>query len=146
MAERVGDHASLARLAVNRPVLSLIEKGAERSADGIGPWSPDGYVMRTHPDLSETIAACAPDDLRIVLGVATLVTPADVIYAVGWGTSAVWLRIPSGPALSDALLGDEVEPVEGSTGWVRIRAWRDDLAAWIRASAILTADLPVERA
>jgi hypothetical protein len=97
--------------------------------------------MRTHPDLTEAIGACAPDDLRIVLGVTTLVTPSDVIYAVGRGNAGVWLRVPSGPAYDDALGADEVGPVEELPGWIQLRAWRDDLAVWVRASAALSASL-----
>jgi hypothetical protein len=140
MAERAGDPVALGRVTANRAVLARLADGAERSHDGAGPWSPDGWVMRTHPDLSEAIEKAAPDDLRLVHGVATLVDGADRIYAVGWGTGGVWLRVPSGPAFDDAVGGDATA-VEGLAGWVVVDAWRVDLGQWVRASAALTRDL-----
>jgi hypothetical protein len=94
--------------------------------------------MRTHPDVTEALGEIAPDDLRIVLGVTVLVTARDVLYAVGLGTSGLWLRVPSGPAHDDALGVDGVEPVAGLPGWVALRVWRDDLAVWLRAGAALS--------
>jgi hypothetical protein len=146
VAEPPGDPEALGRLAVNRAVLAVLREGAERNADGVGAWSPDGYVMRTHPDLTEVLGRSAPDDLRMVFGVATLVTAEGIIYAIGRGTSGVWLRIPSGPAHDDALRADEVSPVEGLSGWVHLRAWRDDLGTWLRASAILSSEMSTDRA
>ena len=141
MAERAGDPEALGRLAVNRDVIASIRAEAQRSSTGVGPWSPDGWVLRTHPDLTEVIAAAVPDDLRIVLGVATLVTSRDVVYAVGRGNAGVWLRVPSGPAHDDALRAEGVGPVEELPGWIQLRAWRDDLTTWVRASATLSAGL-----
>jgi hypothetical protein len=97
--------------------------------------------MRTHPDLTEVVEAVAPDDLRMVHGVATLVDPQDRVYAVARGTGSLWLRVPSGPAYDDALAGGVAEPVEGLPDWVTIDAWRTELDTWIRASAALTRDL-----
>ena len=102
---RRGAAEALGRVAANTAVLARIADGAERSADGVGPWSPDGWVMRTHPDLTEALERASPDDLRMIVGVAALVDPADRIYAVGRGTSSVWLRVPSGPAYDDAIGG-----------------------------------------
>ena len=141
MAARVGDPEALGRLAVNRAVLAQIRTGAQRSSTGIGPWSPDGRVMRTHPDLTEVIEASAPYDLRIVLGVSTLVTSRGVIYAVGLGNAGLWLRYPPGPARDEALATEGVKPVAELPDWIHLRAWRDDLATWLRASATLSADL-----
>lgn len=141
MAQRPGDPVALARVAANRSVLDQLLVGAERSAGGVGPWSPDGWVMRTHPDLTEVIEACAPDDLRIVLGVATLVTSGGVIYAVGRGTSGVWLRFPPGQERDDALAGEGIAPVEELADFVHLRAWDRDLAPWVRASAALARGL-----
>jgi hypothetical protein len=140
MAERAGDPHALGRVAANAAVLARIADGAERSADGVGPWSPDGWLMRTHPDLTEALESAAPDDLRMVHGMATLVDAADRIYAVGLGTGSVWLRIASGPAYDDAV-GGEARPVTGLASWVEVDAWRVDLAAWVRASAALTRDV-----
>jgi hypothetical protein len=140
MAERAGDPVALGRVTANREVLARLADGAERSRDGVGPWSPDGWEMRTHPDLTEALEQSAADDLRVVYGVATLVDDAQRIYAVGWGTGGVWLRVPSGPAFDDAVGGDATA-VEGLAGWVAVDAWRVDLGQWVRASAALTRDL-----
>jgi hypothetical protein len=141
MAERPGDLVALGRLAANGPVLARLADGAQPSSGGVGVWSPDGYVMRTHPDLTEVVERVAPDDLRMVYGVATLIDAADRIYAVAWGQSALWLRVPSGPAYDDAIGGGVAEPVDGMPGWIRLHAWGVDLGPWIRASAALTRDL-----
>lgn len=141
MAERSGDPEALGRVAANRAVLARIADGAERAPGGVGPWSPDGWVMRTHPDLTEAVAAVAPGDLRMVHGVATMVDAAGRIYAVAWGTGGVWLRVPSGPARDDATgEGSDATPVEGLPGWVRVDAWRVALETWVRASATQTRD------
>jgi hypothetical protein len=138
--ERAGDPATLRRVAANVAALARIADGAERSPDGVGPWTPDGWVMRTHPDLTEALERVAPDDLRMIVGVATLVDPADRIYAVGRGTGTVWLRVPSGPAYDDAI-GGEARSVPGLDGWIAIDAWHVDLGTWVRASAALTREL-----
>jgi hypothetical protein len=141
MAERPGDPEALGRVAANRAVLTAMAEGAERSSDGVGPWSPDGWVMRTHPDFSEVVGMVAPDDLRIVHGITTLVDAAVRIYAVAWGTGYLWLRVPSGPAFDDAVGGGTATEVDGLPGWVVVDGWRVDLATWIRASAVLTRDM-----
>jgi hypothetical protein len=138
--ERTGDPETLGRVAANVAVLARIADGAERSSGGVGPWTPDGWVMRTHPDLTEALERVAPDDLRMIVGVAALADPADRIYAVGRGTGTVWLRVPSGPAFDDAI-GGEARPVADLADWIAIDAWRVDLAAWVRASAALTRDI-----
>jgi len=141
MSERPGDPEALGRVAADRAVLARIADGAERSPGGVGPWSPDGWVMRTHPDLTEVVESVAPDDLRMVYGVATLVDASDRIYAVARGTGLLWLRIPSGPAYDDAIGGGTARPVADLPGWVEVEAWRVDLDTWIRSSAALTRDL-----
>jgi hypothetical protein len=141
MSERAGDPDALGRLAANRAVLERIADGAERAADGVSTWSPDGWVMRTHPDLTEALESVAPDDLQMVDGVATLVDAQERIYAVAWGTSGVWLRVPSGPAYDDAVAGPDAAGVEDLPGWIKVDAWRVDLPTWVRASAALTRDL-----
>jgi hypothetical protein len=140
MAERAGDPVALGRVVANQAVLARVAEGA-RPADGIGPWSPDGWVMRTHPDLTEALERAAPDHLRLVQGIASLVDDADRVYAVGWGTGGVWLRVPSGPAFDDAVGGGQAVTVDGLDGWLAIEAWRVDLGQWVRASAALTRDL-----
>jgi hypothetical protein len=141
MADRVAGAEILGRHPANRAVLDLVRADAVPAPEGVGPWSPDGWVMRTHPDLAEALGSAAPDDQRIILGVSALVTPKDVIYAVAWGTSMIWLRVPSGPAFDDALTADDVAALAELAGWIALRAWRDDLATWVRASRILTIDL-----
>jgi hypothetical protein len=141
MAERVGDADGLGRLPENGPVLDALRRDAKRSPGGAGPWSPDGWIMRTHPDLTEALTTAAPDDVRIVLGVTVLVTSGDIVYAVGVGTSGLWLRVPSGPAYDDALGADGVEALAAMPGWVTLRVWRSDLAVWLRASAALSAGM-----
>jgi hypothetical protein len=138
MAERPGDPVALGGVGANGPVLGRLADGAQRSSGGVGPWSPDGWVMRTHPDLTEAVEGAARDDLRMVYGVACLVDAADRIYAVAWGTGALWLRIPSGPAYDDAVGGGTARPVDGLPGWLAIDPWRSDVAPWIRSSAALT--------
>jgi hypothetical protein len=96
--------------------------------------------MRTHPDLTEALERAAPDDLRMVQGMATLVDAGDRIYAVGRGTGSVWLRVPSAPAHDDAVGGD-ARPIKDLPDWVEVEAWRVDLGAWVRASAALTRDI-----
>jgi len=140
MAERPGDPEALGRVAANRAVLAHLADGAQPSSDGVGPWSPDGWIMRTHPDLTEYVEGAAPDDLRVVYGVACLVDAADRIYAVAWGTGSLWLRIPSGPAYDDAVAGGSGRRVDELLGWVAVDPWRSDHASWIRASATLTRD------
>jgi hypothetical protein len=137
MAERPGDPETLGRVADNAAVLAQLADGARRSSGGVGPWSPDGWVMRTHPDVTEYVERAAPDDLRMVYGVACLVDAADRIYAAGWGTSSLWLRVPSGSAYDDAVAGGTAKPIDELPGWVAIDVWRTDHASWIRASAAL---------
>jgi hypothetical protein len=141
MAQRPGDPVALANVAVNRTLLEQLLVGAERASGGVGPWSSDGWVMRTHPDLTEVIEACAPDDLRIVLGVSTLATSRGVVYAVGRGTGELWLRIPAGPERDEALATDGVDAADGLADFVTLRAWRDDLAPWVRRSGALARQL-----
>jgi hypothetical protein len=132
---------ALGRVAANRAVLARLAEGAQRSSGGVGPWSPDGWVMRTHPDLTEHVEGAAPDDLRMVYGIACLVDPADRIYAVALGTGSLWLRVPSGPAYDDAVEGGSARPVDGLGGWVEVDAWRVDIGPWVRASATLTREM-----
>jgi hypothetical protein len=141
MPERPADPDALGRIGANRLVLARLAEGAQRSSSGVGPWSPDGWVMRTHPDFTEVVDRIAPDDLRMVHGVATLVDPEDRIYAVAWGMGYLWLRVPSGPALDDALAGGIATAVEGLAGWIVIHDWSIDLRPWLRASAALTREL-----
>jgi hypothetical protein len=141
MAERPGDPVALGRIAANRPALERLAAGAQRSSGGVGVWSPDGFVMRTHPDFTEVVERVAPDDLWMVYGVATLVDAADRIYAIAWGMGYLWLRVPSGPAFDDALAGGVATAVDDFPGWIVIHDWTVDLAPWIRASAALTRDL-----
>jgi hypothetical protein len=137
VAEPLGDPDTLGRVAANRDVLARIAAGAirARKADA---WNPGGWVMRTHPDFTELIERSAPDDVRVVLGMTTLVDGRDRIYAVGYGMSLVWLRLPSGPAYDDAIAGSEAVPVEGLPGWLQVDGWRVDLGRWVRASQSLT--------
>jgi hypothetical protein len=141
MPERPADPTVLGRIAANRPVLARLADGARRSSGGVGPWSPDGYVMRTHPDFTEVVERVAPDDLRMVYGVATLVDPDERIYAVAWGMGYLWLRVPSGPAFDDAIAGGVATAVDELEGWVVIHDWSIDLGPWIRASSALTREL-----
>jgi hypothetical protein len=140
MAQPVTDPAQLARIPANRDVLVRVTEGAmpARAADA---WNPGGWVMRTHPDLTEALETVAPDDVRIVAGMTLLVTPGDFVYGVGAGMSIVWLRVPSGPALDDALGGGEASAVEELPGWIGVDAWRVDLGTWVRASAALTREI-----
>ena len=125
MTERRGDPDVLARVPANTAVLERLREGAERAHDGVGPWSPDGWVMRTHPDLTEVIERFAPDDLRLVYGIATLVDAAGCLYAVALGTGAVWLRTGEPPAaVAPSVPG---APVEGLAGWVQVGAWSGGL-------------------
>jgi hypothetical protein len=112
--------------------------GAARSRDGIGPWSPDGWVMRTHPDLTEAIEMAAVGlraRTELVYGLATALMR-SVIVGVGLGTSGVWLRVPDGPAF-DRALDEGATRVDGLTDWLEVDAWRVDLHAWLDASVIL---------
>jgi hypothetical protein len=139
VADSVADPDHLRRLPANHAVLDRIADGAERSSDGVGPWSPDGWVMRTHPDLSEALATAAAGtglSPAMVHGVTTLLDPSDRIAAVAWGTSGVWLRIVDGPAMSRALEA-EATRVEGLPDFAAVDAWRVPLADWVDATAIL---------
>jgi hypothetical protein len=142
MAEQAGDPDALGLVGPNRDILDRIAEGATRAADGAGPWSPDGWVMRTHPDLTEAIEAAATSAMSIrvelLYGLASAVT-GSLIVGVGIGTSAVWLRVPDGPAF-DRARDEGARPVEALTDWLSVDAWRVDLAAWLRASEILTRD------
>jgi hypothetical protein len=141
MAERAGAPDVLRRIAANRDVVDALELGAMPATGGVGPWSPDGWVMRSHPDLTEIVEAIAPHDLRMVYGVATLVDPQGRIYAVARGTGYLWLRGPSRPADDGTLADGVAEPVPGLPGWVVVDAWRVDVGPWVEASATLTRDL-----
>jgi hypothetical protein len=140
VAQQLGDPDALGRIAANRDVLERIVAGAIRARKP-DAWNPGGWVMRTHPDMTELIEGAAPDDVRIVYGMTVLADPAGRIYAVGYGMSIIWLRVPSGPAYDDAVAGDEASAVEDLPGWVGVDGWRVDLASWVRASAALTRDL-----
>ena len=140
MAERAGDLDALGRIGANRAILTRMHDGAERSSDGIGPWSPDGWVMRTHPDLTEAIETAAVGlraRTELVYGLAAAVAR-EVIVGVGMGTSAAWLRVPDGPAF-DRALDEGAKPVEALADWVVVDAWQVDLHAWLDASVILAA-------
>jgi hypothetical protein len=140
MAEQAGDLDALGRIGPNRPILASMRDGATRSADGVGPWSPDGWEMRTHPDLAEAIETAAIG-LRVrtelVYGLTAAVAR-EIIVGVGMGTSGAWMRVPDGPAFARAL-DEGAEPVEGLTDWLKVDAWRVDLHAWLDASVILAA-------
>ena len=125
MTQRRGDPDVLQRVPANVAILERLREGAERMRDGVGPWSPDGWVLRTHPDLTEVIERFAPDDLRHVYGIATLIDAAGCIYAVGQGTGSVWLRIGDPRATSAAPAS--AAPVEGLPGWARVGAWEGGL-------------------
>jgi hypothetical protein len=138
VARSVADPEQLRRLRSNRDVLARLAEGAARSADGVGPWSPDGWVMQTHPDLADALAAAADGTgLRpaVVYGVAILLDPTDRIMAVGRGTSRAWLRIVDGPAMSR--LDEAASLIPGLADFVAVDAWRVELRDWVDASAIL---------
>ncbi len=135
MAEVPGDPERLQLVAANRDVLARLADGAARASDGDGPWSPDGWVMRTHPDVTEALESAARGDVRMVYGIPTLVDAADRIYAVGLGTGRLWLRVPPGRALNAAVARGEAEPVEGLAGWTQVDAWRTDWQALARAAS-----------
>ena len=132
MAERPGDPEQLGRVEANRQVLTRLAEGVERSKGGPGPWSPDGWVMRTHPDVTDALGGVAPDDLRMVYGIATLVDADDRIYAVMRGTGYLWVRQS---AASDEAPGGVVRPAGGLAGWVEVRDWDGRLDDLVRASA-----------
>lgn len=139
MAATPADLETLSRVDRNAQVLAAIAAGAEPARDGRGPWSPDGWVMRTHPDLGEALAAAATGTgllARIAYGIDVLVDQAERILAVGWGTSRVWLAIDDGPAYTRALEAGAVA-LDELTGWVAVDAWQVDLHAWVKATAIL---------
>lgn len=139
MVATPADLETLSRVDRNREVLAAIAGGAEPSRDGRGPWSPDGWVMRTHPDLAEALAAAAVDAgllPQIAYGIDVLVDHGQRILAVAWGTSRVWLSIDDGPAFTRSLESGAVALDEVS-GWVAVDAWQVDLPAWVKATAIL---------
>ena len=143
MPEHPGDPDSLGTVMAIRPVLALLADGARRSSDGVSTWSPDGWVMRTHPDLTAALEEAAGGTdlhLEMVYGIATLVGRASGIVAVGMGTGSAWLLVPDGPAF-DKARDEGATPIDGLTGWLNVEAWRVDLAAWVRATAILTNDI-----
>lgn len=86
--------------------------------------------MRTHPDVTEVVAAAAPDDLRLVYGIATLVDAGERIYAVGLGTGSLLVR---------GDVGDDATTIEGLDGWIRVSAFAGGVADLVRESAVRTA-------
>jgi hypothetical protein len=139
MPERAGDPDALGRVRSNRHILARMREGAAPSSDGVGPWSPDGWVMRTHPDLTEQLESATTGidaQVELVYGLASAVTSGSIIVGVGMGTSAVWLRVEDGPAF-DKAQDEGAEPVDGLRGWLRVDAWRIDLHDWLDASTIL---------
>ena len=144
VAEPAGDPTLLRRIRANRPILDHLAKDALQASDGVTVWSPDGWVMRTHPDVTEALeAAGRPLGLRLlmVFGMATLVGDRDRIVAVGAGTGYVWLPVPDGPG-HDRALEAGAHAVAGLRDWVQVDLWRPDLADWLRASTILTEAAP----
>jgi hypothetical protein len=118
-----------------------MREDAARAADGVGPWSPDGWVMRTHPDLTEAMEAAATGigtRVELVYGLATAVV-GSVVTGVGMGTGALWLRVPDGPAF-DRARDEGAIPVDGLSDWLWVDAWTVDIRAWLDASAILSSD------
>jgi len=133
MAERAGDPVALARIQANAGILAVLGDGAQPASGGVGPWSPDGYVMRTHPDVGEAMGKAAREDVVLVFGIATLVSPAGVIYAVGQGTGGVWVRAADELEHAGALARPGVERA-GLHPWLAVSAWRDDLSTWLHAA------------
>jgi hypothetical protein len=130
---------AVAGLPSDRAVLDRIADGAERSSDGVSAWSPDGWVMRTHPDLTEALErAAAGTGLSAVPvhGVTTLLDPAGRIAAVGWGTGRVWLRVaPGDGTATDGRHPTDGTPVEGLDDFVAIDAWTVPLGERVAATA-----------
>jgi hypothetical protein len=130
VVERAGDIEALGRVAANAGILAVLADGAQRSADGSGPWSPDGYVMRTHPDLTEVLAGFGeylPDGApRYVYGIPTLVHPSGVLYAVASSMSHVYLRLGTGPIRAE-VAGAGGEPIDAAgDDWLVVRIWDAD--------------------
>ena len=133
MAETPGDPVALGLVAANARILAALAEDASRASDGVTVWSPDGYVMRTHPDLIEAIEGLArglPGGLRMVYGAACLVDAGDRINVVARGTSTVWLRGEAGDG----------KPLAGLDGWVEVGAWGEDLRGRVQAAAAAIGD------
>jgi hypothetical protein len=127
VVERAGDIEALGRVAANAGILAVLAAGAQPSTGGPGPWSPDGHVMRTHPDLTEVLAGFGeylPDgEPTYVYGMATLVHPSGVLYAVASSMSHVYLRLGPGPIRAEvAAAGGEPLDAAGED-WLVVRIW-----------------------
>jgi hypothetical protein len=138
MPQPIGNLDALASEPRNRAILTILRTGARRAKEGISVWSPDGYVMRTHPDLTERLEAVAGPlggRCEIVYGQTAVVHANGLIFGVGRGTRGLWLRMPPGIPYEAALLEGDVEPAPDLPPWIQLVAWRDDLDRWVGTAA-----------
>jgi hypothetical protein len=106
-------------------LLAALAAGAAPAREGPGPWTPGGWVLRTHPDLEEFAEkAFRPARRpRHAYGFAVFTGRGGRIVAVARSQKHLSLRLPPEAAPAARAAGGEEDPALGP-GWWTFDAWR----------------------
>jgi hypothetical protein len=106
-------------------LLAALAAGAAPSREGPGPWTPGGWVLRTHPDLEEFAGKAFRPARRArhAFGFAVFTGSGGRIVAVARSQKQFSLRLPPDAAPAARAAGGEEDAVLGP-GWWTFDAWR----------------------
>ncbi|HYE91424.1 MAG TPA: hypothetical protein VEA38_10405 [Terriglobales bacterium] len=115
---------------LNAAVLAYLAEGATpRAAPGHPAWDLDGYVLRTHPDLSEALVESAGPRGREFAGAAygvVVLHAGDLIVAAAPGMRHLLYRLPPESHPFAVEMGGRPAP-EAGADWLVFDAWDADV-------------------
>jgi hypothetical protein len=147
--DRAADLDALARVPANREVLEYLRERATPTPPGApSPYAIDGYVVGTHPDLSDRmdeVGEHLPGGGRFVgvYGRAALVDPDGAIRVIGLGNAGLAIRVSDPVTRAEIAAHSRFVQTSLGEAWVGADPWPQDLplaegtarvAAWLRAA------------
>ena len=134
MNDRAADLDALGRVEPNREVLAILATMADRrTARSSSPWDIDGFVLHTHPDLSERLEEVGrglPGGGRFVgvRGHAVLHDEGGLIRVVALGNAGFAIRVRDAEVRADIARHSRLTWTRFGPAWVGADAWPLELS------------------